>query len=186
MKNKVTPTLFILLVSISNALLSQKAIIPIHFAGKLILIEGTVNGKKGFFILDLGATGLVLNKQYFSGTSNNMLKAYGVNGALSSLETCIANLTIGEIIWKNKEATLLPLSYLENSREKQILGLVGGNLFRKSELIIDFQEKVLLLSNNVEQNTGPTNVMLAKNKGLILPFKMKGGMPWIEVRLNSV
>ncbi|NJL76119.1 MAG: hypothetical protein HC892_14990 [Saprospiraceae bacterium] len=44
----------------------------------MILVEGDIDGQRGWFILDTGSPGLVLNKRYFSGIPSEAV-AYGIH-----------------------------------------------------------------------------------------------------------
>ena len=186
MKSKVVNSLFILLISASNILFAQRAILPIQLAGKLIMLEGSINGKKGNFILDTGASGLVLNDKYYNGNQYHAMKTFGVNGKAARLQTKVVDLQIGKLDWKNVKAALISLEHLEQSKGKTILGLLGASLFHKSELIIDFRNMEIQISRIDQWTSVKNRGWQNENTAAVLPFKLKGGMPAIEVSVNGL
>lgn len=178
--------LFCCCLLFAKAAMADKARLPIKLVDKLILIEGTVDDETGYFVLDLGVSDLVLNSRYFKGIKNKTADAFGVNGTLTSLETKWISAEFGGLQWKRRVAHILSLKHLEKSKGEKILGLIGGRFFKKCQLLIDLR----LMEVEIQKDSdGPAAPFLGKTytePAAILPFKYKGGMPWIEVRIASV
>ncbi|MEZ5040434.1 MAG: hypothetical protein R2828_11090 [Saprospiraceae bacterium] len=185
--NAVTKSLllcYLLLLPIFTT--AQSAKLAITLADKLILIEGKVDDRIGYFLLDLGVSDVILNSAHFEGVISKEKGVYGLNGRLSTAETKRVNLSLGNIQWKNRLTYLLPLNHLEAAKGKEILGLIGGALFNKCKLLIDLSQMTVEIekASSGESTASYDQHDLAPTS--ILPFKLKGGMPWVEVRLNHM
>jgi len=165
--------------------LTQTATLPIKLVDKLILIEGTVDDKSGYFILDLGVTDIVLNSRYYKGVKDKSTDAFGINGTLSSVQTIWVRPNFGGIQWKRRLAHIISLRHLEEAKGKRILGLIGGKFFHHYQLLIDLSKMEI----EIERDTTSDTIELVSGQftepDAIIPFKYKGGMPWIEIRIAS-
>jgi predicted aspartyl protease len=149
---------------------SDSQVIPFTRAGNLILIEATVDGQTGNFILDTGAPYLVLNKTYFrSYQEKKDASAYGIAGETSVLKTWVENLTIHKIGYKNLVADLTELGHIENKRGVKILGLIGVSMFTDLEIIIDLSQSVIHV-NRTDKSGAPINQIKFESSGDEIPF----------------
>ncbi len=132
-------------------LLSDTASCTISFsrAGNLILVRAKADSIEGNFILDTGAPGLVLNLTYFRNyptTSHGDEEQAGITGTSSSVtRTNVKELTLGTFHYSKVEADVLNLSHIENSKGVKILGLLGMQLFKQCEMIIDYEKNLIYL-----------------------------------------
>jgi predicted aspartyl protease len=123
------------------------ATIPLKRAGRLLLLEGTIDNVSGNFILDTGASGLVLNKTYFRNSrAIDDEEGGGVTGSTAAVERInVKRLMVGELMYANIPADVTPLGHLENRRGVKILGLFGMSLLKNLELVIDIRNNELQL-----------------------------------------
>jgi predicted aspartyl protease len=121
--------------------------IPLKRAGRLFLLEATVDKVTGNFILDTGASGLVLNKTYFrNAICVDDEEAGGVTGAISQIcRTTVKHMQVAEVVYRNMSADVIPLGHLENRRGVKILGLFGMSLLKNLEFVVDFRNNELQL-----------------------------------------
>jgi hypothetical protein len=119
--------------------------IPLKRAGRLLLVEGTLDNQVGNFILDTGASGLVLNKTYFRGSMTfNDEEGGGLTGATSSVTRyMVRRLVVGELSYGNVSADIIPLGHIENRRGIKVLGLFGMSLLKNTEIVIDLSSSEL-------------------------------------------
>lgn len=135
---------------------SADCIIPFSRAGNLIIIKAKVDSIEGNFILDTGAPKLILNTTYFRHypDEGNNEEAGGITGtAASSAPTMVAELGFGPVHYFRVEADRINLGHIENSKGIKIHGLLGMQLFKKFEMIIDYENSILhlhLLKNKKE------------------------------------
>jgi hypothetical protein len=128
---------------------SPSCTIPFTRAGNLILIQATADTSSGSFILDTGAPGLVLNLTYFRdypGTGNASDDQGGITGTFSgNSQTMVERFSFGPVRYSHVEADRINLGHIENSKGVRILGLLGTQLFKRFELIIDYEKSVIHL-----------------------------------------
>lgn len=119
--------------------------IPLKRAGRLLLIEGTIDNVIGNFILDTGASGLVVNKTYFRSSMKFVdEEGGGVTGSTSDVgHIIVKRLAVGELNYLNVAADVIPLGHLENRRGVKILGLFGMSLLKNVEIVIDVRNNEL-------------------------------------------
>lgn len=125
------------------------SIIPFTRAGNLIVIKAKVDSTEGNFILDTGAPGLILNITYFRdyptlpGAEED---GGGITGnAGRAAPTEVANVSFGPVNYYRVEAGRINLGHLEDSKGIKILGLLGMQLFKKFEMIIDYEKSEIYL-----------------------------------------
>lgn len=125
----------------------QEIIIPLKRAGRLLLMEGEVDGKKGNFIFDTGAPYLVLNATYFRDYDlRNELYASGITGGKTPvMVTKVEKLQVSKLWYGDVRADVAELGHIENARGIQILGLLGLNLFKSFIMEIDLSKGYLKL-----------------------------------------
>lgn len=123
--------------------------IPFSRAGNLILIKAKADSMEGNFILDTGCPGLVLNLTYFRNyptTYHADEDQAGISSTSSSVtRTMVKELTLGTIHYFKAEADVLNLGHIENSKGVKILGLLGMQLFKQCEMIIDYEKNLIYL-----------------------------------------
>lgn len=129
---------------------SADLVIPFNRAGNLILIKARIDSVEGNFVLDTGAPRLVLNMTYFRDLPllNDAPDEHAggiTGGAGASNPTAIRELKMGGITFSKLNADRINLGHIENSRGVRILGLLGMELFRRFEMIIDYENSVIYL-----------------------------------------
>lgn len=128
---------------------TPSCIIPFSKAGNLIVIQARVDSIEGNFILDTGAPGLILNMTYFRhyrSSSHTDDESGGIDGNVSvSSPTDVGRLTLGPINYSRVEAGRINLGHIENSKGVKILGLLGMQLFKRFEMIIDYENNLIHL-----------------------------------------
>lgn len=122
-------------------------IIPLKNAGRLFMIEAVIDNESGNLIFDTGATGLVLNRTYFrkyikTGTESSK----GITGNVVNVE----NINTGKIIlaglsFNKMPASLVDLGHIENRRGVKVLGLMGFDMIKDFEIVIDVTNNQLQL-----------------------------------------
>lgn len=141
---------------------SVTCVIPFTRAGNLILIQAKADTATGFFVLDTGAPGLVLNITYFRNyPTSNPEESGGITGAVVSATTTVDSLHLGPITYNKLSAGLINLGHIENTKGVRILGLLGLNLFLRFEMIIDYNTNRLYLRLIGKKKDGePQNLQL--------------------------
>lgn len=128
---------------------SVSCILPFNRIGNLIVLKARVDTTEGSFILDTGAPHLVLNLTYFRDYPFDMQQD-GVQTSISGrgdyiYKTKVRELHFGAMLFHQLEADLTNLGNIENARGFKVLGLLGLALFRRCEMIIDFEKSIIYL-----------------------------------------
>ncbi|MBL7739416.1 MAG: aspartyl protease family protein [Chitinophagaceae bacterium] len=128
---------------------TPSCVIPFNRAGNLIVIKARVDTTEGNFILDTGAPGLILNMTYFRNYPSSSRaddESGGITGnVVTSSPTDVADFVLGTYKYSRVEADRINLGHIENSRGIRVLGLLGMNLFKRFEMIIDYENNLLYL-----------------------------------------
>lgn len=128
---------------------SSSSTIPFTRAGNLILVQASVDSVQGNFILDTGAPHLVLNITYFRDypqhTVDGAEQTSITGNAAAVVKTTTKEVSFGAITYYNLEADLVNLGHIENTRGVKILGLLGVELFKQCEMIIDYEKNLIYL-----------------------------------------
>jgi hypothetical protein len=127
---------------------SSDAIIPFTRVGNLIVIKGSADGVEGNFILDTGAPRLILNMTYFRDYPSLSAEeeAGGITGGgAGNSPTALKRFDFGPVHYDKIEADRVNLGHIENSKGIKILGLLGVQLFKKFEMILDYEKNLIYL-----------------------------------------
>lgn len=128
---------------------SSDCVIPFSRAGNLIIIRARVDTTEGNFILDTGAPGLVLNIPYFRKYTSTGQSDEIQGGVTGSVEdggrVNIDSVSFGPVHYYRAEADRINLGHIENRRGIKIHGLLGMQLFKQFEMIIDYENNVIYL-----------------------------------------
>lgn len=128
---------------------SANVVIPFNRVGNLIVIKARVDTTEGNFILDTGAPKLILNMTYFRHyptTEDPEGESGGITGSAATVSpTEVAKLSFGPIKYFRVEAHRINLGHIENSKGIKILGLLGMQLFKRFEMIIDYEKSLIHL-----------------------------------------
>ena len=111
------------------------------------MIEARADTTTGNFILDTGAPGLVLNITYFRNYPTVLpASGGGITGSIPAVaHTTVGKFSFGAIKYNNLQANVINLGHIEDTRGMKIFGLLGVNLFKQFEMIIDYQRSVIYL-----------------------------------------
>lgn len=128
---------------------SPSAVIPFNKIGNLIVVQAKVDTAEGNFILDTGAPGLILNMTYFRQYPASLRideEAGGVTGGIAAASpTDVDSLELASFRYSRIQADRINLGHIENTRGIRILGLLGMNLFKRFEMIIDYENNLIHL-----------------------------------------
>jgi hypothetical protein len=113
--------------------------IPLLRAGRLFLIEATVDNEKGYLVFDTGASEIVLNKTYFrdyDAIANH--SSGGITGSLTNVDKiAVEKLEICGLKFKDVIADVINLGHIENRRGVKILGLIGFGMIKDFEVVFN-------------------------------------------------
>lgn len=128
---------------------SVSCVIPFSMAGNLILVKAKADSTEGNFILDTGSPYLVLNLTYFRDYPAQEVaeEQAGMNGTAGMvLKTKVNDFSFGGTIsYEKMEANLVDLGSIENNKGVKVFGLLGMQLFKQFEMIIDYDKNLIYL-----------------------------------------
>lgn len=102
-----------------------------------IIIDAIIDGDSGTFILDSGAPGLVLNSRRID-SEGVAIAAKGTGGSIAAQILSDRDFQWSSFDMQNISAISIDLSYLETSLDREITGLVGIDLFKGYDVLIDY------------------------------------------------
>ncbi len=149
---------------------------------KMVLIEAAVDGKKGLFLFDTGASHLTLNKKHFQdkkvvnqvGESSNIIEDKVPLQAVK-----IKQFQFGGIQRKQLLCPIADLSKLENSLGYPILGLIGYDIVKNYQVHLDYIDHLLLLyPKNMEGSSYEVQ------PDYTLDFTLCGHLPVLETNIG--
>ncbi|WP_028871650.1 retropepsin-like aspartic protease [Psychroserpens burtonensis] len=117
-------------------------------------IKATINGVKGRFILDTGASNSCVDfeaiKTFKLIAQDSAIKAAGA-GAIDMLTKVSKKNTVKIGTWKNNKVALILFNLthvntaLTAHNAKPVDGIIGADILKKSKAVIDYEKKYLYL-----------------------------------------
>jgi predicted aspartyl protease len=150
--------------------------IPYKVVGGHFMVEADLNQDRGLFILDTGAPYLVVNQTVLE----KNLDGAGVNDEIFAAETTVDLFRWRNEEWKKLPALAIDLQHLEKNNKERILGLIGYDLLRHSELIFDTKNRQLHISAGTDE---PSWAGVAPD--LQYPLLIQGHLPVVELRIGG-
>jgi hypothetical protein len=153
--------------------------VPFQLTRNLVIVEASVNGKNGLFIMDTGVSEIILNNRYFDGKSTGD-RFYGISGSEMEKKVNFIRINLGGYE-KQGLAIITDFSALERTSGLEILGVIGNSIFKNCELVLDYTFKELTIYRLDKKG----NRLASKNIHQIpldtLTFTLGNGVPFIEV-----
>ncbi len=124
--------------------------IPFELDWNLIWIEGVVDSKQGFFILDTGAPTLILNSGGRKLGNSKLASAGGIGlgGEVEMQPHRVKSFQLGGVEQGAQPAYQIDLREIELRAGREIHGLVGYEQFNDYELLIDYPARRMKLYPN--------------------------------------
>ena len=189
----MTPRLFViglLLTGLANTAFTQESspssiILPIELAGKLILVEAYVNGKKGNFIIDTGAESLILNSRYFYGIKNSEEAASNFAGQASAISHKMVRLGWPGQSEKKYLATIVNLQLLESKLRVDIMGYIGYEVLKDYELVFDLPHLEVIFYKLDKKGKRYSLALAHTEPSDTIMMKANGRQPFLIARFGT-
>ncbi len=161
--------------------------IPFRLKGKLILVEAMVNGIKRNFIIDNGASKLIFNRMHSSRGDQAIISssssASGVGGSIQNMDIeKVKNFDFAGIRIRDEDVLLMDLSHLEKSLKTDIYGLIGYEIIKEFDLLLDYDGKILRLIQP-EHSQHYLKQQFPDRKIMDVPVQMHNHLPVIDAAL---
>lgn len=145
----------------------------------MILVEAEVEGKMGYFAVDTGSPNLVLNQRYFSGETSEY-EARGINGTTTVEKKLVKKFEWGCVKKRDFTVYLIDLQHFEKAIGKQFFGLIGYEILKKKELLIDYENL------KIEQHQlKKSDLHRLENPSQEIRFRMSLHTPVLEMDLDN-
>jgi hypothetical protein len=150
--------------------------IRFEIVNNIPVVQATVDGKTGSFLLDTGAEATLLNNTYFKGAALAEPRGSGSTGAFQQ----VSLYRVKQFDWQgiqfgNADVATLNLDHLSVNGQP-VLGLIGADLLTHYAVTLDYASKKLLLET-------PAAKQLLSPARLTLPFGLQGHLPVIPVAI---
>lgn len=149
---------------------------PYKVVGGHFMVEADLNQDRGLFILDTGAPSLVVNQTVLE----KNLDGAGVNDEIFASETTVELFRWRNEEWKKLSALAIDLQHLEKNNKERILGLIGYDLLRQSELIFDTRNRQLHISSGTDEPS-----LAGVVPDLQFPLLIQGHLPVVELKIGG-
>ncbi len=121
-----------------------------ELAGRLIIVTAEIEGVRGNFLVDSGATGFLLNGPRLAGlharATPTVRTMHGANGPMENTNEVIAtNFKWQDIELATIKAVVSDLSHLEQNIGTELIGVIGSNFLRQFTILFDYEQRRLTL-----------------------------------------
>ena len=152
---------------------------------KLIVVQATIKGQSGNFIIDTGVSDIVLNKKYFPNLicRKGNKDLHGITGQATQAEIARVKIQLGDFI-KKMDAELLDLQVLEQNKNLKLLGLIGIHFFKSCALSIDYPNQKIGVYQLDKMGECLAST-LASTPDITLSFGLRGHLVCVNAQLNG-
>ena len=150
-----------------------------NIKGGFLFTKAEVNGQEAWFIVDTGMPGLILNTKYYK-KSTYAGQVAGASGFANLRKIYLDRFYWNGIKLEQFEAMALELSHLEKALGVSIQGLIGMAQFKHHELLIDYENNTLTISE-----PGENDYRKHKLPRLTLPFRLQAHLPLLKVKIGE-
>jgi len=148
------------------------------FSGGLIMVNVSVNGESGDYILDTGAPGLVLNS---TEETESFVLASSVSSSIKVGEVMVENFQWGNFEQTNVEGYTLDISHMGRADTESPDGLIGYQILKQNSVLVNFEnQEVAILSKKDLKST-----LKQSDNYITIPFQTEGHLPVIKLKING-
>lgn len=147
--------------------------VPFVLVNNLPVVQATVDGHTGNFILDTGAEVTLLNQRYFAGGVPTAPTGAGATGPLPRT----ASYRAGSFVWQNLRLTDISLTTtdLTHLGAAPLLGLLGADLLGQYAVTLDYPHHLATLQTAAAPPLPPPLATL--------PFTRRGHLPVLTLTI---
>lgn len=155
---------------------------------KLVVVEAAVDGRSGYFILDTGIGALTLNESRcnYEESIKKFNKVSDVNGKRGRAEGIqINSFEWGGVLGHDFHVPLVNMESLEQILEIELLGLIGYDVLRDLELLIDYDAKTLVQYRLSSEGRPLTSANLESPTHLVA-FDLEDHLPVLRAKVGDL
>ncbi|MCO6486898.1 MAG: hypothetical protein J5I98_00705 [Phaeodactylibacter sp.] len=160
--------------------------IPFVLAGRLIVVQAAVEGIGGNFIVDTGSGRLILNAGHFDGGfPRRSIASVGTTGTVDGVGVrSTTGFSWDSIAFEKIQAHIIDLSHIETKKNIRVLGLIGYDVLKDFEILIDFQLQQITLVRLDEAGERLDSLAILEEPEDSLGFRLTGHVitldGWVE------
>ncbi|MEM1325348.1 MAG: pepsin/retropepsin-like aspartic protease family protein [Bacteroidota bacterium] len=158
---------------------SSSCIGSFELINNMIVVEAEIEGEDGYFIIDTGSPHLMLNARHFEG-ERSAWQATGVSGRVDLDNKLLAKFQWGCVTEKHFNAYVADLNYLEQAIDRPLFGLIGYEILKQKELLIDY-EKAQIEQHHIKKSD--LHRYAAPNSSI--NFRLRSHQPILEIELED-
>ena len=154
---------------------------------RMILVEAQIDDQEGYFLIDTGADDLILNDVHFKeyDSIENLGNYKDINGRKKQVEYLfVDSFRWGSLSRSEFYVQQLDFSAVENVFEKKILGLIGFEVFKDFEMIIDYDLQEIILSQ-LDEKGNPLSPAIEATPSYSLNFFMNEHIPTLKANFGG-
>ena len=157
--------------------------IPFNYVNKHIYIEVVISGKKYNFVFDTGYEVTTIDSNIAKEIQYKIIKEVSLSGSSFADQKVtlveLPNIAIATLDFEESYGLLQDLSFTKKPATQKIDGIIGNNLMRKSKWQIDYVQKVIRISNKIDQFKNlPTAKKIELNN-------KDWGLGFVDIELNN-
>ncbi len=143
----------------------------------LLMVRAEIDGEAGYFILDTGAPGLILNRRPDRRAAEQMQT---ISADCAAQSTRVGFFSWGGIERRDMEALLMDMTHLEALYGRELAGVIGFQVFADREILIDTRDRQIYVSR--PHGSPFTRILGPAGQ---LPFTLVEHMPVIELLVGG-
>ncbi|WP_159445124.1 pepsin/retropepsin-like aspartic protease family protein [Filimonas lacunae] len=165
--------------------------IPFVYLNGLIYVEGQLDGRNGFFLLDTGSPEMILNQQYFQDSlmpmPENSGGVTGINGAMQDVLMRKVNVfSLGAMQLRSFGVMVMPDNIVDlGDASMPYLGSIGYSIIKDFEVQFDMKaEKLFLVKTDSAGNYVSTSYKAPAAKATAA-FTMRRHIPIVQMNVGD-
>lgn len=152
--------------------------IPFRLVNNMVIVEARMNGESGSFILDTGFPQSVVNPQQVNGLVR--VPAQQQRSVFSGIPVSVDQFEWAGMERQDMKAVAMNISHLESTANQEIMGIIGAEILRQSEVMFDFRNQVVLLYDRKD-----TWLHEQLKPQFSLPFDLEQGLPVLQAEIGG-
>ena len=155
--------------------------IPIELMQNLVVVDVSVDGETGRFLLDTGAGSTIVSRAFAERlglAEKGRIEARGAGGNETAAFVEVGSLTVPGIELRDQTLVTLPLDALAGALERPIDGILGYDFLSRFTVEIDYVEKRLAL--------GEPGGYVPREGAVRVPLTIEANIPRIPGRVGDL
>lgn len=159
--------------------------LPFQLRNNLPFVEAEVDGQRGLFFFDTGASRITLNEKYFAAQQKpgEVAVARGARGEDAAKRARVGRFSLGNYSAETFECALADLSTLEQNGAVA-LGLIGYEALKDFEVAFDYARKVVVLYA-LDDGGATRGAHDFGSPALAIPFEQEGHLPVVAATIGG-